>query len=187
MAGGISGVTTIGASSTIATSGNISAGNNLSGEFVFANQLLLPDTDNGAKCGQSGQMWSELWTHTAYKPGGGSWTSTSDDKAKRDEFVPFTQGLDVVTALEPVVFRYNGLYGTPTDKEFVGFRAQELQKVAPEMVGKIRAKKHNLPEDPWEDVLTVDPSRLDYILLNAVKELAGRVADLEKQLKERKN
>ena len=98
---------------------------------------------------------------TAGKPGGGSWTATSDKRLKKN-IGPYTDGLEQVLAIRPVKYQYNELAGTDTEVEYVGVIAQELQKVAPYMVG-------NFDLD-GTGYLDVDNSAMTYMLINAVKE-----------------
>jgi trimeric autotransporter adhesin len=191
MSGGISGATTGTFSATVSaanfsTSGAVSAGS-VTAAFHYASLRVLPTSDNVAAVGQSGTMFSEMWTYNGYKPGGGSWTATSDDRAKMDTFKPFDDGLDTILRLDPVLYTYNGLYGMPKGSEHVGFRAQELQEIVPEMVGMVRAKRTGADDEPYEDVLTVDTTRLEYMLVNAVKELHAEIERLKSQLAERTN
>jgi hypothetical protein len=97
----------------------------------------------------------------ASKPGGGSWTATSDSRLKKD-VIQFKDGLAQVLAIMPVTYHYNELSGLDTSKEYVGVIAQDLQKVAPYMVG-------NFTQGGTE-YLNVDSSAMTYMLINAVKE-----------------
>ena len=123
---------------------------------------------------------------TAYKPGGGSWTATSDIAIKKD-ISSYTKGLSDLETLRPVSFKYNGLYGSPNDdKTHVGFVAQEVQTSAfSEIVSTYTYTDPLLPnEDPAQneppkDLLAVNPSDLVLALINAVKELNARVKALE--------
>ncbi len=104
---------------------------------------------------------------TAYKTGQAKWTSWSDERLKKD-VKDFVDGLDIIQQIRPITYKYNGKAGIKnTDKEFVGVIAQELQKVAPYMV----SEKEVTDEDGViETYLAVNPSALDYIFINAVKE-----------------
>jgi hypothetical protein len=105
----------------------------------------------------------------ASKPGGGEWLGTSDARLKKD-VVQFKDGLEQVLAINPVNYHYNEVSGLDTSKEYVGVIAQELQKIAPYMVG-------NFTQDGTE-YLNVDSSAIKYMLINAVKE---QQAIIEKQ------
>ncbi len=111
---------------------------------------------------------------TAGKPGGGSWSTFSDQRMKQD-IRPFQQGLEEVIAIHPVHFRYNELSGHDTRKEYVGVLAQELQKIAPYMVSSFY--------QDGESFLQVDNSAMTYLLINAVKELHSE----NQKLKSRNN
>ena len=67
---------------------------------------------------------------------------------------------------------YNGKDNLPTDEEYVGVIAQELQKIAPFMVSEYQG-------EDGETYLAVDPSAFDFILVNAVKELNDKIDELE--------
>jgi hypothetical protein len=72
---------------------------------------------------------------SAGKPGGGSWTNSSDRRLKQN-INDYGDGLDEVMRIRPVTFHYNDLSGYDTDPEYVGVIAQELQEVAPYMVSE---------------------------------------------------
>jgi hypothetical protein len=121
----------------------------------------------------------------AAKPGGGSWTSSSDSRVKT-VVGDYARGLADVVNLHVVDFQYNGRADTPTDgRTYTGLIAQEAIEVMPEMVHTRNAKLD--PEDTSETaVYMVDNSALVYALVNSVKELkalvdaqAARIAQLE--------
>jgi len=86
----------------------------------------------------------------------------------------FNLGLDIVEKVNPVYFHYNGIDSLPTDKEYVGVIAQQLQKIAPFMVSDYEGGN-------GETYLAVDPSAFDFILINAAKELQTEVSKLKKE------
>jgi hypothetical protein len=103
----------------------------------------------------------------AAKPGGGSWTVASDGRLKKNVSA-FTQGLEVLTKVKPVWFEYNGEAGMPTNKTYVGVIAQEMQKIAPYMVGSFTYQDTTGKK---ADYLDYDANALTYILVNAVQEI----------------
>ena len=111
----------------------------------------------------------------AYKSGGGAWAATSDERVKRD-IEPYRSGLEEVCRLDPVSFAYNGKGGTNDDgKRYVGLIAQMARRAMPSLV-------HDLPgefEGKLDGQLGTDTSELIFTLINAVKELSARVAELE--------
>lgn len=102
----------------------------------------------------------------AAKPGGGSWTVASDRRLKKNVSA-FTQGLEVLTKVKPVWFQYNGEAGMPTGKTYVGVIAQEMQQIAPYMVGSFAYQDTTGKQLQYLDY---DANALSYILVNAVKE-----------------
>jgi hypothetical protein len=123
----------------------------------------------------------QLGSDDAYKPGGGVWGNSSDARLKT-VLGPYTDGLTMLKTFAPVNYTYNGKGNTPTDgKHYVGVLAQDVQGVAPYMVGSELGKLE--PSDEMEtELLTFDGSALVYALINAVKELAARVEALEAAL-----
>lgn len=123
-------------------------------------------------------------TGTARKPGGGSWAATSDRRTKKD-INPFTDGLDILTQINPVTFKYNGLYNTADDgQNYVGIIAQEVQKVAPYMIGTYQAPKS--PENKeLEEILNYDGGTyMLYVLVNSVKEQQKQIEELKENNKQ---
>lgn len=97
-------------------------------------------------------------------------TCSSDARIKRD-VKPFDLGLAAVAGLKPVTFFYNGLGGNPDDgRKQMGLIAQDVEKVAPSLVVSRKAKL-NPKDKEATDVKAVDYGALDYMLVNAVREL----------------
>ena len=110
----------------------------------------------------------------AAKPGGGSFTATSDARVKNVVGI-YARGLQEVTQLNPVRFVYNGRGETPMDgKECTGLIAQEARQIIPEIVSS-RLGKLNEDDENQVEILMVDPSDLVFALVNACKELKTEV------------
>jgi trimeric autotransporter adhesin len=109
----------------------------------------------------------QLGSGEAAKPGSSAWIVASDRQLKRD-VVPFADGLEVVKQIKPVWFSYNGLAGMPKGKRFVGVVAQEMQKVAPYMIGQFTSQDTTGRQASYLDY---DAGALPYILVNAIREL----------------
>lgn len=124
---------------------------------------------------------------TATKPGGGSWNSPSDARIKTvvGDYAP---GLNEVLQLRPVVYRYKGNDSSKLDepspqsevaksgKQFVGFVAQELEQIIPEMVSQREAY---IDGQKVQDLRNVDTSALVYALVNAVQALKLEIETLK--------
>jgi len=157
--------------------GNGVVAQNTRTDWVAAAISAIPGNSNGLAIWAGGG---------AQKPGGGSWSSTSDARVKKD-VKDFRAGLAELKRLRPVSYKYNGLGGTQDDGNvFVGVIAQELEKVLPSMVesSKVRLR----PGDrEATDLKRVDPSAFTYVLINAVQEQQkiierqeARIAKLER-------
>jgi hypothetical protein len=132
-----------------------------------------------------GAGWG-VYASTAAKPGGGVWAVFSDRAMKKD-IRPFGDGLEVIEKIHPVWYRYNGKGGMPTETEYVGIIAQEMQPIMPYALRQARGVGKS-----DETYLSFDASALTYIQINAIKELSAklekmqeRIDQLEQQLREK--
>ena len=117
----------------------------------------------------------------AAKPGGGSFTATSDSRVKNISG-NYTRGLSEICELNPVKFTYNGKAETPIDnKERTGLIAQEVKEIIPEIVSS-RLSKLNEADEEAIEIMMVDPSDLVFALINACKELQTEIATLKTRL-----
>lgn len=139
---------------------------------------------------------------SAYKPGGGSWTAPSDARIKTVES-DYALGLDELLQLRPVVYRYKGNdTGEPLNEEHarttaegsapypasqhyalakagkphVGLIAQEVEAIFP---GTVKQIAGYIDGEPVTDLRQLDTSEFLFALINAVKTLNARVAELE--------
>jgi hypothetical protein len=142
--------------------------------------------------GNAGALTHELnlITGDASKPGGGSWATPSDARIKTN-VNPFTDGLAQILQIKPVTFNYKPETGYPSDKEYVGIIAQEMQKIAPYTIEEVKVNIENddnttkLPGT----ILTYQGNAVTYMLINAVKEQQAmidtrnqKIEDLEARL-----
>lgn len=115
----------------------------------------------------------------ADKVGGGTWLAFSDRRVKED-IRSFNDGLNVLMHLEPVRFRYNDLSGyAHTGRVFVGFIAQDVEKVAPYMVSLLDDSDG---PSGYDDKRVFDETALTKILVNAVKEQQEQIEALESRI-----
>ncbi len=87
---------------------------------------------------------------------------------------PYKDGLAKLLLVEPVEYNYNERSGYDTRPSYVGVVAQDLQKVAPYMVGKFRKS--------GEEYLDVNTSAMTYMMINAIKEQQKMIDDLKKEV-----
>lgn len=94
---------------------------------------------------------------------------TSDIRLKKD-IRPFDLGLKELVGISPKYFKYNGLGGeSETKTDQMGVIAQEIEKVAPSLIGTKQAKLH--PDDKQTTELkVVNYSAFIYVAINAIKE-----------------
>lgn len=102
--------------------------------------------------------------------GNGAYVNISDERTKSD-IGPSPYGLSHILQLAPVLFRRLKPDGTPGDRTEIGFGAQQVQPVIPEAV--------MVAGFPQPDTLAIMVDGLVAAVVNAIKELAARVAALE--------
>lgn len=138
------------------------------GTQAGGSQVIIKD-DGKVGIGTTAPAYQlELSTNSAAKPSSASWTVPSDTRLK-ENVTTFTDGLALVEKINPVWFTYTGEAGMPRETA-VGTLAQELQEIAPYMVS------------PWiftdtatgtsAEYLGVDYGAMDFVLVNAIKQLA---------------
>ena len=99
------------------------------------------------------------------------WTNGSSD-ARIKKNLTGVPGLSAVLAIDPVSYHF--AWDADTDCKRLGFLAQNVRPVIPEMV----AEKDELAED-GTPLLTVKPDYLLPVLVQAIKDLSARVLELE--------
>jgi hypothetical protein len=110
---------------------------------------------------------------TAGKPGGGTWDVFSDARLKNING-KFTPGLSAVMRLQPLRYQYkpNNALSFDSKKEYVGFAAQDLQKVLPEAVSTNANGYLQVSSDP-----------ILWTMLNAIKEQQKEIELLKGQIR----
>jgi len=132
---------------------------------------------------------------SAQKTSGGSDWNVLSDKRLKSNISDFNLGLDKILEINPVEFDYNGGAGTEAGDHNIGVIAQEMQKIAPFMVdeytyttdgGQVDVDSEKEAKTNSQDYLSVNPSAIKWMLVNAVKEQqemiqlqADRIAKLE--------
>lgn len=145
---------------------------------VSGNLIVMPKAQ-GAAGGNVGIGVSspthtlQLWNDDAVKSATTTWTVVSDIRTKTD-IGTFSDGLNIINQINPVSFTYNGLGGTATGTQGIGVIAQDVQSVAPYMIGQFDVKLH--PNDTnTTKLLDFNPHALFFITVNALKELDGKI------------
>lgn len=113
---------------------------------------------------------------TADKPGGGSWSTFSDERLK-NVGPDFTRGLDDLARLQPVHYHYkaNNPLNLPSQSDYVGVVAQQVQDAIPEAV-----------QANQDGYLTVNNDPVIWTAINAIKEL-NRKTEARNQNSEARN
>lgn len=111
-----------------------------------------------------------LSTNSAGKPGNSEWDVVSDENYKTN-IEPFEDGLSVIRQINPISYRYTGELGLPSDEDFIGVTAQQMQDIAPYTVGTIELAD---VDGSVHQLLSYNGAALKYVIINALKELEER-------------
>jgi hypothetical protein len=119
---------------------------------------------------------------SAGKPTTNTWTVSSDARLKKDVH-DYEEGLDELLKIHPVWFTYTGEAGLPKETG-VGVLAQELQEIAPYMVG---TRLYKDDQETTTSYLTVNNGPMTYMLINAVKEQQHAIEEQAAELHSQRN
>jgi len=119
----------------------------------------------------------EVSTNSAGKPGSSFWTISSDERLK-DIHGSYTKGLAEILKLNTIKYHYkkDNKLNLPSNEEFYGFSAQEVQKVFPEAV-----KKNE------NGYLSLDIQPIIMAYINAFIEQEAILDKQQQELKDQKN
>jgi len=114
---------------------------------------------------------------TAYKPGGGSWTPTSDIRLK-DVHDNYAYGLEAIMQIDPFWFNYKegNPHGYDAGVTYAGVSAQALKEVIPEAV----------TEDDF-GYYAINPDLIHWASVNAIKELKTENDELKSEIEDLKS
>lgn len=162
----------------IDTSGNLLVGTTSSANTTYsiatfagaAKGIAIKDTTSSVYraiyiSSGSGGLYFWNGTNEGYLNSAGAWTNASDGRLKKN-IVDIKYGLEAVLSTMPRSFERKDV-----DGEYVGFIAQELQQIIPEVVSG----------DPNKQ-LGVDYGSLVAVAFKAIQELAAKVAELEAKI-----
>lgn len=108
-------------------------------------------------------------------------TCTSDKRLKKN-IREYSVGLEALKKLNPKEYEYNGLGEMPlTHEKTIGFIAQEVEKASPDLVGKKKVKMHE-SDNFLTEIMTVNYSRMIYVVINAIKEFYHEYIDNDKDV-----
>ena len=120
-----------------------------------------------------------IWQNTTGGTAGGvalsygatSWSPVSSDERTKKNFET-TQGLEEILQIEPV--KYHLLSDEDDSVKRLGFKAQNIQPLIPEMVHKTGRQLED-----GSEILTITPDYLLPVLVKAIQELEQRIQTLE--------
>ena len=131
----------------------------------FSNSALSPS--DGESLGSAGFPWSEVWAING--------TIQMSDKRLKKNIASISNGLNLINQMNPV--KYNWKSERAEDKKHLGFLAQELEKIVPEVV------VHNEQSTDEKDKYGVKYAEIIPVLVKAIQELSDQNAELLKRIK----
>lgn len=106
-------------------------------------------------------------------------TTTSSDKRLKKEIAPFKRGLDDILKLNPVTYHWRDESRNKNQYKDIGFIAQEVQEVMPNIVSEVESVGSTLRNDGMPTHLTIAYTKIIPGLVNSIKELNEKITDLE--------
>jgi len=136
------------------------------------NKNFIINTTGNVGIGTTAPAFTLHVNGSAGKPGGGSWSTASDARLK-DVGPRFTRGLEALEAIQPRRYHYSAdnALDLPSEPDYVGLIAQEVQTCIPEAVERNATGYLHLNNDP-----------ILWTMLNGIKELNQK---LEQELQRR--
>ena len=138
------------------------------------NVMVGTATDLGYKLGVNG---------SAAKPGGGSWSDSSDARLKKD-IKTIENALDKINKLNPVNFEWINPEEHHNQSNVSGFIAQEMKEVFPDFINEanpIGKDKDIVGENEKIYALTLS-FKFDAYLVKSIQELSAQNQDLKSRL-----
>ena len=96
----------------------------------------------------------------------------ASDRRLKQNITPINYGLDAVLNMKPISFNWaDGFQEIEKDKTMLGFIAQDMEKVVPEVVEKFSKTPIELNGELIEDSLTINQKYIIPILVKAIQEM----------------
>ncbi len=153
---------------------------------LFTNYGWSPTVDNIYPLGNSGNRWSAIWA--------GNGVIQTSDASQKEIIGELDYGLQQIIKIKPIKFKWkNKCYpgNVCDDNVYLGFSAQQLQTVIPEVV--VTHEVLATSEDPLTfekknvEHLGVYYSHLIPVLVKAIQEQQQQIEELQKELERLKN
>jgi len=138
-----------------------------------------PSVHNTVKLGSSSFRWSEIWSVNGLN-------QSSDARLKKD-ILPLSNSLDKVMKMNPVSYHWK----VDDGNTHIGFLAQELDEVLPEVVRKPVGRQASADDartvNPQDDVYAVNYSEIIPVLVKAIQEQQEIIRQLEERIVKMEN
>jgi hypothetical protein len=171
---GLSNVTVVGTNVTVNGHANLTLLGQNSSISGRSNQVILANNGQVFALFANGDV--SMTGVNAFKPGGGSWTATSDRRLKND--ITIANALvceNLVRSLPLKRFTWDNMVPTGGDKNQLGFIAQDVEQFMPKSV---------VTRDIFglEDCKLLDMSQIHFAMYGALQRSIQRIDELEAKL-----
>jgi hypothetical protein len=135
----------------------------------YSNLVVVTNSNQNITLAENGDLTAP---GAAFKPGGGTWTATSDQRLKSNvETANLDLCYDIVSNIALKRFEWNEIV-PGNDRHAMGFIAQEVESVFPKAV--IRSQRYGI-----DDCASLDSWQIIMSLFGAVKRLQADNEDLK--------
>ena len=134
----------------------------------ISNKTIRPETDNASNCGNGTKRWGAVYAVNGT-------IQTSDIRQKKN-IDPIRYGLEQVLAMKPVSYNWN--IEKDKEKKHLGFIAQEMNKMVPEVV--------EVPKDEKNEFYGMKYAELVPVLVQAIQDQQKIIDGLKTNLNELK-
>ncbi|MBK8623347.1 MAG: tail fiber domain-containing protein [Saprospiraceae bacterium] len=141
---------------------------------TFLKTDFLPDATNSYKLGNTNRRWLEVWSQNGL-------LTTSDSRLKKD-ITPLSGSLNKVLQMNPVSYKWK----KGDDDTHLGFLAQEMESILPDVVKKPQVEKRNAETEKLlgnaDSAYGVNYSEIIPVLVKAIQEQQAVINALEARL-----
>jgi len=116
-------------------------------------------------------------------------TVTTSDRRLKSNINDFDRGLEDILKIRTRTYNYNGKAGVKNNTKQFGVVAQEIEKIAPELVGTYIQEERDINNElvKSEEFKYVNTGALTYMLINAIQDQQEIIVELQGQIDELKS
>ncbi len=147
--------------------------------YQFQGTRFMPMNDGTQSLGQAANRWNTVFATNG--------TINTSDRREKKEIQPLTYGLNQLMQLKPVTFRWNNNQ-VDNNSKHLGFIAQDLQEVIPEVVVDSQWVGEDGSTKSWQKapLLGVNYAEVIPVLVKSIQEQQAIIEKQNKELEQQK-